>query len=1299
MDSNESRLEELLNQCRSNDVDAKVDALSKLQMEFEAGIEVSEPDTVINVLKSCLRNSNQHLTNATLAVVLSSLPPLICRATNPLQANAVSPSAGAIDVATLRQALTAFLPPGGLIDRLGDKERAQAKARESLVILGGFAFRASSASTISSKSGKGPETPVTIFERALKEVGLGSKVWKVREQSIITLVHIRRAHPHFPIRPYLSLLVDCLEDTDARVRESARQSIVELFSGSDVSDAARADLKKELTKKGVRKTIVDGVLSKLLGNGSNVVNAHSRDGSETGEPSVKDYVPPSLTLQGKRPRVASQSNGLSRTISHSSVNDSSRPASRTAMICPPPPSAPTTENNEIQPFYVASTRDLESEFAPMSKSFEGKETEHNWAAREQAILRVRGMLKGDVHLKYTEGFLACLKDGFIQWSLKTLASLRTTVSANTCLLYSELAVALGPLLDPFCDLLLTHLLKMAGFTKKITAQQSQASVTAIISHTTSQPRILLPLLWNTIQEKTVQARAFVIAHIKQYLEHHGTRSKHAIEASSGLEFLEKSLKKALSDPNPAVRETARVLFWIFEAIWRDRGLVIMDTLDSVARKQLEKKCPYPQQMALPPSTPNPTKKSSVAAAIAASRAKAKAIATAPPTLRHQATSGSHGPLLRRAGSPGTSPRSLTSRPASPIRAPTSPPSPSRSRVPSNMVRSVSAAPILVSRSRSASAGSDRAASPSLSTQSNGQRRGSSPLAASTTTATIRTAIRTALPASPPPSVGHESAKPSSQLGLRNGAAPVPARQPSLLPQPLDAHGDDQSLLMAQSVPGPEAETDSDDEHSVNLMSFSAPFEMCRPSPTSSKSRSINSKPTAPISNALSSGSISDIGSGQPVVEDALRARAEQAESAAERLLELVEPEDEGFQHPILPASLLTGSNRVTPKTKSKAAPLPTVRGAVEPVTPVSRASIVMQHAAMFKDSPAYPGRSTSLLDVLQGRGFETGWWLKRKTLFAQAAPLRSPGSPERVQELEGHIKALERGDANTAALPSLALICMENPVAELSSPPPSPGGADPSSPSPFVVSDSMPSLHSDMWEKNKTFERLFCALMLYLDPSRIEKELEYGLIVVWEMLENQAPYLEGKEADLFSMLLKVRYSNKLNVLEATTNIRDTLTRKLDPVYGLTTMHASLRAFQLEAAPTPSDEEAKSSTYAFGLMALGRFILRLPAEIAEEEIPRLKGTLISALNDKSSLIVRESAAASIIAAQLVLRDETHLFALLDGLADEKKNLLTYLFDKHGARGLIASGQSGMDKLEKEIRRLDTRTSTPLKGSPS
>ena len=86
----------------------------------------------------------------------------------------------------------------------------------------------------------------------------------------------------------------------------------------------------------------------------------------------------------------------------------------------------------------------------------------------------------------------------------------------------------------------------------------------------------------------------------------------------------------------------------------------------------------------------------------------------------------------------------------------------------------------------------------------------------------------------------------------------------------------------------------------------------------------------------------------------------------------------------------------------------------------------------------------------------------------------------------------------------------------------------------------------------------------------------------------------------------------------------------------------------------------------------------------------------ALSDKSSLVVRESAAASIIAAQLVLQDETHLFTLLDGLADDKKNLLTYLFDKHAVRGTSTSGvtaKSGMEKLTKEMNRLDTRTSAP------
>lgn len=81
-------------------------------------------------------------------------------------------------------------------------------------------------------------------------------------------------------------------------------------------------------------------------------------------------------------------------------------------------------------------------------------------------------------------------------------------------------------------------------------------------------------------------------------------------------------------------------------------------------------------------------------------------------------------------------------------------------------------------------------------------------------------------------------------------------------------------------------------------------------------------------------------------------------------------------------------------------------------------------------------------------------------------------------------------------------------------------------------------------------------------------------------------------------------------MEATNTIRDVLALRIEPVYGLTTMHASLRAFQTDPPHSSSDNSVKAASYAFGMIALGKFILRLPAEVLEEELPRLKGTLTS-----------------------------------------------------------------------------------------
>ncbi|KAH6915150.1 clasp N terminal-domain-containing protein [Coprinopsis sp. MPI-PUGE-AT-0042] len=1338
MSSEDSQLDKLITQLKSNDVDVKVDVLAKLQQEFESGVEITDPDPIISALKACLRVSNQHLTSATLYAIPPLLPLIISRSVAPGQSTPSSTSSGVIDVPTLRYVVTAFLPPGGIIDRLGDKERPQAKAREALVMLGGYAFRAGGPSVMASKSGKGVETPLMIFERCIKEGGLASKVWKIKEQCILTLVQIRRAHIQFPIRPYLSLLVDCLEDTDAHVRDCARTSVVELFAGPGVTDAARADLKKEMTKKNVRKTIVEGVLAKLMAAG-NATGPGSVDGASdrsTGPPDstskTKEYIPPSLRLAGGagaasqtafRPRLASASSGVPKTSSSSSLAQSTaRPPSRAAAVASPPPGPQTPASEsagaDVKAVYIASSRELESEFQAMAKPFEGKESEHNWSARESAIQRVRGMIKGDVHNRYPDVFFAGLKDGFMQWSLKTLASLRTTVAINTCLMYSEMAVAFGRELDPYCDLLLTNLLKMAGFTKKLTAQQSQICVTDIIVHTSAPARIIMPLLWTTLQEKTVQARASVVAHFKKYIEVHGARAKPHIEGAGSFDVLEKSVKKALADSNPAVRENSRVMFWTFHSVWPEHAMAILNNLDGTAKKQLEKACPDPSVAGGSDSkTTQAPKKSSIAAAIAASRAKAKAIAAAPPSLRHQATSSQTPGTTRPSGSPSlsTSPKSSYA-PLRTVSTPGSPPS-LRPRAPVAAPRSVSSTVVPGTHARTPSNGSNgvkRAHSPSLSDQvAASRRRTSSPLAPST--GGLRKAIATALPASPPTVAGQLSPpRRPSGLGIKAGPVPVPNRQSLLLPNVSNFR--DESLLIASTVPIPEDDDDDlEDDHSVNLMSFTAAYNKTNgvqrspPNPLSLSPKSNASRPTV-FSNALSSGSLSDAGSGrmgheQPVVEDALRARAEQAESAAERLLELVDDDD--LQMPMMPTSIkvrhsmgqpssnaYNGGATIREKPKTRPAPLPPTSAfnSQPPVTPKNnRANLILKQAAMFKDSPVNK-KTSSLLDVLHAQRHETGWWLKRMTLYSKMAPSQSQSDEERAAEIDSLVQALGEKEVSKETLQQIAAVCVANCVAD---------PATPSSPSPFDTQTLSDTLHSEVWEKNRNFDRLFKGLLRVLEPSKPEDILEYGLIALWEMLENQATYLEGREADLFSMLLSLRYCNKVNVLEATSTIRDALTAKVDPVYGLTTFHSCLKAFHAEEHPECSEKDIKSVTYAFGLIALGKFILRLPAEIAEEELPRLKSTLITALNDRSSLIIRESAAASIIAAQLVLRDEAHLFTLLDGLADDKKNLLTYLFDKHGARDAQLSAAddnmngkpSGLAKFEKEILRLDSRTSTP------
>jgi CLIP-associating protein 1/2 len=105
-----------------------------------------------------------------------------------------------------------------------------------------------------------------------------------------------------------------------------------------------------------------------------------------------------------------------------------------------------------------------------------------------------------------------------------------------------------------------------------------------------------------------------------------------------------------------------------------------------------------------------------------------------------------------------------------------------------------------------------------------------------------------------------------------------------------------------------------------------------------------------------------------------------------------------------------------------------------------------------------------------------------------ATPLKTAAVDDRVQELNDYITALESDQTDIRVLQKLALLCSSNPIPSESTSPLSPGLGLPSSVSPFLgASHSLPPLIPDIWTKDKSFERLFNALIKFLEPSRVRQ--------------------------------------------------------------------------------------------------------------------------------------------------------------------------------------------------------------------
>lgn len=311
------------------------------------------------------------------------------------------------------------------------------------------------------------------------------------------------------------------------------------------SEAAKSDLKKQLEIQKVRKTIVTHIYTQLGLS-----------------------IPPEVERASSNHTQESEASSTLKTL-ESSIG---RSLSATIPLHEPTPTSANSqaemEAYKLDPLYVNSSRELDEMVRSMLPVFEGKEVDDNWLPREKSIIKLRRITKGNAPSAYNTAYILSMKlilDGI----LKTVNSLRTTVSTNGCHLVQDIARAAGSGLDSMVEILLQSLIKLCGGTKTISAQNGNETVDALFANVTYNVR-LMQHIWVACQDKNIRPRSYATGWLKTLITKHG-HHKAILEHANGLDIIDKCIKKGLADANPGVRESMRATYWAYWRVWSDRA--------------------------------------------------------------------------------------------------------------------------------------------------------------------------------------------------------------------------------------------------------------------------------------------------------------------------------------------------------------------------------------------------------------------------------------------------------------------------------------------------------------------------------------------------------------------------------------------------------------------------------------------------------------------------------------------------------------------------------------------------------
>lgn len=410
------------------------------------------------------------------------------------------------------------------------------------------------------------QTPQTLIDK-LAAICFKHKNAKVREEFLQTIVNALHEYgtQQLSVRTYIAPVCSLLGDPTVNVRESAIQTLVEIYK--HVGDRMRPDLRKIDDMPASKLATLEHKFDQVKGEGlllpSALKNTNGNGMDDTDNISVRERP----TKIVKRP--------LHSAISRPKPNQNDVAGDAGAVTM----EIFEASFEQVPQLNIFNAKDMDDAYKQILLVISDKTSD--WEKRVDALKKVRALLMLNYHTQ--PQFMAVQQKELSISFLDILKEeLRSQVIREACITIAYMSKTLRNKLDAFCWSILEQLIQLIQNSAKVIASASTLALKYIIKYTHA-PKLLKIYTDTLNQSKSKDIRSSLCELMVLLFDEWQTKAleRHAL-------ILRDTLKKSIGDADSEARRHSRLAYWAFRRHFPDLADQIYGTLDIAAQRALER---------------------------------------------------------------------------------------------------------------------------------------------------------------------------------------------------------------------------------------------------------------------------------------------------------------------------------------------------------------------------------------------------------------------------------------------------------------------------------------------------------------------------------------------------------------------------------------------------------------------------------------------------------------------------------------------------------------------------------------